>query len=154
MYLRPAPSYQITLRWDRFSKHCTPRQRHCSLSSLSLFDPHRHFDSLSYRSEIERLTPTQLDLRTLEREVPSVLSNYRALTSAKIICFHSTIKTPFVGVSSNIPVSATGKLNCKGSNTNDRHFVSTQQQRFAPSDETAASRSSVRSVGGSLPPVT
>jgi hypothetical protein len=39
--------------------------------SLSLFNSDRRFDSLSYRSEIERLTPTQFDFRILDWEVPS-----------------------------------------------------------------------------------
>jgi len=40
--------------------------------SLSLFNSDRRFDSLSYRSEIEQLTPTQLGFRILDWEVPSM----------------------------------------------------------------------------------
>jgi len=38
----------------------------------SLFSSDRCFDSRSYRSKIERLTPTQLGFRILDWEVPTV----------------------------------------------------------------------------------
>jgi hypothetical protein len=69
---------------------------------LSLFNSDRCFDSASYRSEIERFTPTQLGFRILDWEVPNIEWPFPNLAYADMLDvidrFNTNETTDLVGV--------------------------------------------------------